>query len=55
MFRNSAERKLGQLRGELAYAQADEILTTGLHEYLDRLQRELNLAGDAISATFFAN
>jgi len=55
MFRNSAERKLGQLRGELAYAQADEILTTGLHEYLDRLQRGLNLAGDAISATFFAN
>jgi uncharacterized alpha-E superfamily protein len=55
MFRNSAERKLGQLRGELAYAQADEIITTGLHEYLDRLQRQLNLAGEAISATFFAN
>ncbi|MDH3443130.1 MAG: alpha-E domain-containing protein [Deltaproteobacteria bacterium] len=54
MFRNPAERKLGQLRGELAYSQAEEIISKGLHEYLDRLQGELNLAGDAISATFFA-
>ncbi len=54
MFRNSAERKLGQLRGDLAYSQADEIISRGLHEYLDRLQRELNSAGDAISETFFA-
>ncbi len=54
MFRNPAERKLGQLRGELAYSQADEIMSEGLHEYLDRLQLELNLAGDAISSTFFA-
>ena len=54
MFRNPAERKLGQLRGELAYSQAEEIISKGLHEYLDRLQHELNLAGDAIAATFFA-
>jgi len=53
VFRNPAERKLGQLRGELAYSQADEIISKGLHEYLDRLQQELNLAGDAISTTFF--
>jgi uncharacterized alpha-E superfamily protein len=54
VFRNPAERKLGQLRSELAYSQVDEIISKGLHEYLDRLQQELNLAGDAISATFFA-
>ncbi len=54
MFRNPAERKLGQMRGELAYSQVEEIINNGLHEFLDRLQRELNLAGDAVSATFFA-
>jgi uncharacterized alpha-E superfamily protein len=53
MFQNSAERRLGQLRGKLAYAQVDEIIGGGLHEYLDELQVEINLAGDAISATFF--
>jgi uncharacterized alpha-E superfamily protein len=54
MFRNAAERKLGQLRSELAYSQVREILAGGLHEFLDGLQRELNLADDCISATFFA-
>lgn len=54
MFRNPAERKLGQMRGELAYSQVEEVINKGLHEFLDRLQRELNLAGDAVSATFFA-
>jgi uncharacterized alpha-E superfamily protein len=45
MFRNPAERKLGQMRGELAYSQVEEIINTGLHEYLDRLQREIELGG----------
>lgn len=54
MFRNVAERKLGQLRSELAYAHVREILAGGLHEFLDGLQRELNLADDCIAATFFA-
>lgn len=53
MFRNAAERKFGQLRGELAYAHVDEIIAGGLHEYLDRLQEELNAAGTAVASTFF--
>lgn len=54
MFKNPAERKLGQVRAELAYAQVPEIISNGLHEFLNRLERDLNLAGDSNSASFFA-
>lgn len=53
-FSNSAERYLGRLRAELAYAHIQEILAQGLHEYLDDLQSKLNLVGDGIFETFFA-
>jgi uncharacterized alpha-E superfamily protein len=52
-FRNLAEQRLGQMRSELAFARAEEILDEGLHEFVDALQLKLNLAGDAISAAFF--
>jgi uncharacterized alpha-E superfamily protein len=54
MFRNRVEQLLGELCSELAYAQIDEIVTAGLHEYLDRLQTRLNLVGAGIHETFFA-
>jgi uncharacterized alpha-E superfamily protein len=53
-FRNPAEQHLGQLRGELAYAQVEDIIRTGLHEFLDAFQTKLNRVGDSILATFFA-
>ena len=53
-FSNSPEQRLGQLRSELAYTRADEIVAHGLHEFVDNLQRRLNLAGEAIHETFFA-
>jgi uncharacterized alpha-E superfamily protein len=53
-FRNTAEQRLGQLRSELAYTKAEEIIAVGLHEYLDTLQGKLNRVGDAIYETFFA-
>jgi uncharacterized alpha-E superfamily protein len=53
-FSNSAEQKLGQLRAELAYTQAEEIITSGLHEFIDDFQRRLNTAGEAIYESFFA-
>jgi len=49
-----AERQLGLLHSELGYAQVEEILEGGLHEYVDRLQTKLNDIGDAINETFFA-
>lgn len=52
-FRNEAERRMGRLHAELTYARLDEIIKSGLHEYLDRFQTELNSVDDSISSTFF--
>jgi uncharacterized alpha-E superfamily protein len=54
-FRNAAERLLGQLRSELDFKQASEIIGGGLHEYLDSCQLEINEVGAAIHETFFAS
>ena len=53
-FSNPAEKFLGQLLSELAYADIDEIRKAGLHEFLDQLQLQLVAIGDGISDTFFA-
>jgi uncharacterized alpha-E superfamily protein len=53
MFRNSAERLLGELCSELAYSHIDDIIAGGLHEYLDRLQSRMNEVSDGIYETFF--
>jgi len=52
-FRILAEQRLGQLRSELAFARAEEILADGLHEYVDTLQLKLNLASEAVTEAFF--
>jgi uncharacterized alpha-E superfamily protein len=54
-FRNQAERRLGQLRSELDYAQIADIIGRGLHEFIDSFQKNLNVVGDAIHTTFFAH
>jgi uncharacterized alpha-E superfamily protein len=53
-FSNRPEQALGQLRAELAYTHADEIIERGLHEFVDDLQLRLNLVGDAVCDAFFA-
>ena len=53
-FQNKAERRLGRLRSELDYANIDEIISLGLHEFLDGFQTKLNGVGDAIFDTFFS-
>jgi len=53
-FANTAEQRLGRLRAELDYTQVADIISQGLHEYLDQFQTKLNLVGEAISETFFA-
>jgi uncharacterized alpha-E superfamily protein len=53
-FQNLAEQRLGRLRSELDYAQIQEIIASGLHEFLDAFQAKLNRVGDAIYETFFA-
>ena len=53
MFRNEAERLLGQLSAELDYARVDEIIKLGLHQFLDEFQTKLNAVGAAITESFF--
>ncbi|HZZ27152.1 MAG TPA: alpha-E domain-containing protein [Pirellulales bacterium] len=53
-YRNQAERRMGQLRSELDYAQIGDIIDRGLHEFIDSFQKNLNLVGEAIQTTFFA-
>ena len=48
------EQLLGLLCSDLAYAQVDEIIGGGLHEYLDELQTKLNQVGMHIHETFFS-
>ena len=53
-FHNLAEQRLGRLRSEFDYAQIDEIVADGLHEFIDAFQTKLNGVGEAMIATFFA-
>jgi uncharacterized alpha-E superfamily protein len=53
-YRNKAEKHLSRLRSSLAYTNVEEIIATGLHEYLDGLQTGLNSVGEGIFESFFA-
>jgi uncharacterized alpha-E superfamily protein len=53
-FGNPAERHLGQLRADVAYAEVREIVARGLHEFVDALQTRLDLVGESVFSTFFA-
>ena len=50
---NTAEKLLGRLNADLEYMDIEEVIASGLHEYLDDLQRRTNLADVAIGTTFF--
>ncbi len=49
-----AERILGKLCADLQFADVNEIVDRGVHEYLDAFQARLNAVGDSIFITFFA-
>ncbi len=50
---NRSEKLLGRLHADLDYTDIDEVLSFGMHEYLDSLQGRLNQVDDEIGATFF--
>ncbi|MCH2108750.1 MAG: alpha-E domain-containing protein, partial [Polyangiaceae bacterium] len=52
-YRNQCERIVGMLRSGLDYAEMDEVMKSGLHEYLDELQTTLNDVGKCFSQNFF--
>jgi uncharacterized alpha-E superfamily protein len=51
---NSAEKSLGKLCSQLGYLTIDEIVQSGLHEFLDKMQSSINQVGNEIYTTFFA-
>jgi uncharacterized alpha-E superfamily protein len=53
-FRHAPEKFLGQLRSDLSFTSVDEIIKSGLHEYLDELQTKMNRVGAGIYEAFFA-
>jgi uncharacterized alpha-E superfamily protein len=53
-FGNPAEQHIGRVCAELNYVQVREIISRGLHEFLDDIQVRLNAIGDAIHNSFFA-
>jgi uncharacterized alpha-E superfamily protein len=50
---NSAERYLGKLRSDLDYLIIDEVIESGLHEFLDGLQSRISSVDDCIFDMFF--
>jgi uncharacterized alpha-E superfamily protein len=52
-FTGEAERMLGRLRAKLSYDRPSDVLSSGLHEYIDDLQIALNEVGAAIQQNFF--
>ncbi len=53
-YANPAEQRLGRMRAELDFASTSEIMSRGLHEFMDDLQAELNLVGAELRDAIFA-
>jgi len=52
-YKNSAEKAMGELRSKLEFADVNDIINVGLHEYLDDLQIKLNKISNEIDSNFF--
>ena len=50
---NLAVKLLGRLKADLEYTDIEDVISEGMHEYLDRLQTRLNQVDMAIGITFF--
>lgn len=53
-FIDVANKELGMLKAHLEYTDITEVLTGGLHEFLDDIQQKLNKVSSAIFETFFS-
>ncbi len=53
-YSNKVERELGRLCSDLDYANIEDIVNDGLHEYLDNFQSRLNRIDQQIYEQFFA-
>ena len=53
-FNNELERQCGKLSGKLNYSNVSEVMSMGLHEFLDGIQSDVNKLDNAIFENFFA-
>ncbi len=53
-FRCRSEQLAGRLRADMDYTSIEEVITEGLHEYIDRYQTRLNEIGEALQSDFFS-
>lgn len=53
-FSNQAQKELGALKSQLEFADINDIISAGMHEYLDDIQHKLNGVSSAIYNSFFA-
>ena len=51
---NSAEKSLGKLCSQLGYLTIEDIIQSGLHEFLNQMQTSINEVGNEIYKTFIA-
>lgn len=54
-YANEAERLSGRLRSDLDYVTIGEIFDSGLHEYLEEIQKRLVAVSNAMHATYCAS
>lgn len=53
-FKNDAQKQIGLLKSQLEFAEINDIIEKGMHEYLDDFQRKLNTISSAIYESFFS-
>ncbi len=51
---NDAEREVGRLYNELNYMRAEDIISGGLHEFLEDVQDRCNVIGDAVYESYLS-
>ena len=51
---NGAERAVGKLCSQLSYITINDIIQSGLHEFLEQMQSSINQVGAEIHTAFFA-
>ena len=52
-YSNPPEKKMGNLRSELEFADIDDLFAHGLHEYMDKLQSRINTISAAVHQQYF--
>ncbi|WP_159518072.1 alpha-E domain-containing protein [Sunxiuqinia indica] len=53
-YSNQAEKEVGMLTSQLVFADINDIISSGMHEYLDKFQIDLLKVAEAISDSFFS-